>query len=108
MALGSNQTLIEMSIRNFPMGTGRPAHMAENFAAICEYIFLQMLESRRLTTLWTSTDLYKNGFTLFTLMSDLLGFDSIELTHKISDHEKNGGEMYEWRRNVSRRTLNYR
>jgi hypothetical protein len=36
MALASTQTLIEMSIRNFPVGKGRPARKAGNLAAIWE------------------------------------------------------------------------
>jgi hypothetical protein len=36
MALGSTQTLTEMSTRNIPGGKGRPARKADNLAAICE------------------------------------------------------------------------
>jgi hypothetical protein len=36
MALGSTQPLTEMSTRNFPGGKKRPAHRADNLAAICE------------------------------------------------------------------------
>jgi hypothetical protein len=38
MALGSIQTLTEMSTRNFPGGKGRPARKADNLIAICEPI----------------------------------------------------------------------
>jgi hypothetical protein len=38
MALGSTQTLIEMSTRDLPGGKGRPASKANNFTAICEPI----------------------------------------------------------------------
>jgi hypothetical protein len=38
MALGSTQPLTEMSTRNIPGGKGRPAHKADNRAAICEPI----------------------------------------------------------------------
>jgi hypothetical protein len=36
MALGSTQPLREMSTRNLPGGKKRPAHRADNLAAICE------------------------------------------------------------------------
>jgi hypothetical protein len=36
MALGSTQSLAEMSTRNLPGGKKRPAHRADNLAAICE------------------------------------------------------------------------
>jgi hypothetical protein len=36
MALGSTQPLAEMSTRNLPEGKKRPAHRAENLAAIYE------------------------------------------------------------------------
>jgi hypothetical protein len=36
MALGSTQPLTEMSTRNFPGSKERPAHKADNLAAICE------------------------------------------------------------------------
>jgi hypothetical protein len=36
MALGSTEPLREMSIRNLPGGKKRPAHRADNFAAIYE------------------------------------------------------------------------
>jgi hypothetical protein len=36
MALGSTQPLTEMSTRNLPEGSKRPAHRADNLAAICE------------------------------------------------------------------------
>jgi hypothetical protein len=38
MALGSTHSLTEMSTRNLLGGKGRPAHKADNFAAICEPI----------------------------------------------------------------------
>jgi hypothetical protein len=38
MALGSAQPLKEMSTRNLPRGTGRPACRADNLIAICEPI----------------------------------------------------------------------
>jgi hypothetical protein len=38
-ALGSTQSLTEMSTRNLPAGKGRSAHRIENLAAICEPIF---------------------------------------------------------------------
>jgi hypothetical protein len=36
MALGSNQSLTEMSTRNIPGGKKRPARRADNLVAICE------------------------------------------------------------------------
>jgi hypothetical protein len=38
MALGSTQPLTEMSTRNLPGGTGRPAREADNLTVICEPI----------------------------------------------------------------------
>jgi hypothetical protein len=38
MALGSTQSLTEISTRNIPGGEGRPARKADNLAAICEPI----------------------------------------------------------------------
>jgi hypothetical protein len=38
MALGSTQTVTEMSTRNLPCGKWRPARKAGNLAAICEAI----------------------------------------------------------------------
>jgi hypothetical protein len=40
MALGSTQSLTEMSTRNLPGGGGKgqPAHSADNLTAICELI----------------------------------------------------------------------
>jgi hypothetical protein len=38
MALGSTQTLREMSTRNLPESKGRPAGTADNLTAICESI----------------------------------------------------------------------
>jgi hypothetical protein len=38
MALGSNQPLTEMSIRNLPGGKGRPGRKADNLNAIYESI----------------------------------------------------------------------
>jgi hypothetical protein len=36
MALGSTQSLKEMSTRNLPGGKGRPARKADNLTAICK------------------------------------------------------------------------
>jgi hypothetical protein len=38
MALGSTQSVTEMSTRNLPGGKERPARKAENLTAICEPI----------------------------------------------------------------------
>jgi hypothetical protein len=38
MALGSTQSLAEMSARNLPGGKGRPARKTDNLIVICEPI----------------------------------------------------------------------
>jgi hypothetical protein len=38
MALGSTQSLTEMSTRNLPEGKGRAARKSDNFTGICEPI----------------------------------------------------------------------
>jgi hypothetical protein len=38
MALGSTQTLTEISTKNLPEGKERPAHKADNLTAISELI----------------------------------------------------------------------
>jgi hypothetical protein len=38
MALGTTQTLTEMSTRNLPGGKGRPVRKADNLTAICKQI----------------------------------------------------------------------
>jgi hypothetical protein len=65
MALGSTQPLTEISARNLPGSKGRPARKADNLTAICELILCKMWEPPRLTTLWTSTACYGDGFTPF-------------------------------------------
>jgi hypothetical protein len=64
MALGSTQSLTEMSTRNVPGGKMRPARKADNLPAICEPIVYKMWEPQHLTTLWASTGRYRNTFTL--------------------------------------------
>jgi hypothetical protein len=44
MALGSTQSLTEMSTRNLPGDKGRPSPKADNVTAICEPIVYQMRE----------------------------------------------------------------
>jgi hypothetical protein len=44
-------------------GKGRPAHKADNLAAICEPIVHKILEPRCLTTLWSCTACYRDSFT---------------------------------------------
>jgi hypothetical protein len=39
-------------------GKGRPARKADNLTAICQLIFLKILQPRRLKTLWASTACY--------------------------------------------------
>jgi hypothetical protein len=51
MALGSTQSLTEMSTGNLPGAKGRPTRKAENPTAKCELIVKKMWEPRRLTTL---------------------------------------------------------
>jgi hypothetical protein len=60
MALGSTQSLTEMSTRNLPGGKGRPAFKADNLTAIREPIVQKMWEPRRLTTLWASLACYRS------------------------------------------------
>jgi hypothetical protein len=62
MALGSTQTLTDMTTRNHPGGKGRSARKADNLTAICESIVCKMLEPRRLTILWASTACYRDSF----------------------------------------------
>jgi hypothetical protein len=50
MALGSTQTLTEMSTRNLHGGKRRPARKADKLTAICGPIFYKVLDLRRLTT----------------------------------------------------------
>jgi hypothetical protein len=38
MAVGSTQSLTDMSTRNLPWGKARPARKADNFTDICEPI----------------------------------------------------------------------
>jgi hypothetical protein len=64
MALGSTQSLTEMSTRNLHGGKGRPARKADNLIAICESIVYKMWEPRRLSILWASMACYKESFTL--------------------------------------------
>jgi hypothetical protein len=66
MALGSTQSLTEMSTRNLPGGKGWPAHKADNLTAICGPSVYKMWEHRRLTTLWTSTACYSDSSTFFS------------------------------------------
>jgi hypothetical protein len=63
MAQGSTEYLKEMSTRNLPSGTERPACKAENLTAIFQRTVYKMWEPRRLTTLWAFTIYYKDSFT---------------------------------------------
>jgi hypothetical protein len=69
MALGSTESLTEMSTRNLLGGKGPPARKADNLTAICESVIWKMREPRRHTTLWASTAYYKDSFTFFFLTS---------------------------------------
>jgi hypothetical protein len=68
MALGSTQSLTEMSTRNLPGDKGRPARKADNLTVICELSLEKMWEPRRLTTLWVSTVCYRDSFTFLSLL----------------------------------------
>jgi hypothetical protein len=57
MALGSTQSLTDMSTRNLPGGKGRPARKGDNLTANCE--------PQRLTTLLASTAGYGDNFALY-------------------------------------------
>jgi hypothetical protein len=71
MAMGSTQSLTEMSTRNLPGGKGRPACKADSLTAICEPDCLEnVVEPRRLTTLWAATDYYKDSFIFFLTAPD--------------------------------------
>jgi hypothetical protein len=68
VALGSTQTLTEMSTRNLPGDKGRPARKSDNLTAICEPTVQKMWELRHLTTLRASTAYYRDGFTSFNIL----------------------------------------
>jgi hypothetical protein len=70
MALGSTQTVTEMSTKNLPGGKGWPARKADNLTAICEPIVKKIWELRRLTTLWASTACYRDSFTSLPMLRD--------------------------------------
>jgi hypothetical protein len=72
MALGSTQPLTEMSTRNLPGGKGRPAREADNLTAICELIVVKMWGPRRLITLWAFKACYRDSFTFFFILSDII------------------------------------
>jgi hypothetical protein len=63
MTLGSTQLLIEMSTMNLPGVKARLAHEADKLTDICEPIAYKIWESRRLTTLWSSTVCNRERFT---------------------------------------------
>jgi hypothetical protein len=65
MALGSTQSLTEMSTKNLPGGKAEPAGGADNLTAICEPTVYKMWEPRRLTTLWAFMACYRDSFTIF-------------------------------------------
>jgi hypothetical protein len=65
MALGSTQSLTEMSTRNLIGGKGRPARKADNLTVIYQPIVYKMREPRRLTTLWASKACYRDSFIYF-------------------------------------------
>jgi hypothetical protein len=59
MALESTQLLTEMSTRNLPGGTGRPARKTDNLTTICGADRLEKRwNPRRLITLWAFTACY--------------------------------------------------
>jgi hypothetical protein len=65
MAVGSTQSLTEMSTRNIPGSKRQPVRKADNLTAICEPTVQKMGEPRRLTTLRASTACYRDSFTFF-------------------------------------------
>jgi hypothetical protein len=65
MALGSTQSLTEMSTRNLAGDKGRPARKVDSLAAISKPIVLKMWEPRRLTILMASTACYRDSFTFY-------------------------------------------
>jgi hypothetical protein len=72
MALGSTQSLTEMSTRYFPGGRRRPGGKAYNLTAICEPIVWKTWEPRCLTTLWASTTCYRDSFRFFAYRATIL------------------------------------
>jgi hypothetical protein len=60
MALGSTQTLTEMSTRNAPGSEVRPARKA-----VSEVIVRKTWKPRRLTNPWTSMACYRDSFAFF-------------------------------------------
>jgi hypothetical protein len=71
MALGSTQSLTEMSTRIFlGVNGGRPTRKADNLTAVFERIVKKIWEPRRLTTLWVSTACYRDSFTFHLNMDD--------------------------------------
>jgi hypothetical protein len=64
MALGSTQSLTEMSTRNLSGGKRWTARKADSLTAICEPVAYKMWEPRQLTTLWASTVCYRHNVTL--------------------------------------------
>jgi hypothetical protein len=63
MALGSTQSLTELSTRNLSVNKGQPVHKADNLTAICEPTVQKMSEPRHFTTLWASMACYRDSFT---------------------------------------------
>jgi hypothetical protein len=70
MALGSTQSLTEMSTRNLPGYKWRPARKADNFT-ICVPIVWKILEPRRLTTLWAFTACYMDKSKVVPVLTEL-------------------------------------
>jgi coenzyme F420-reducing hydrogenase delta subunit len=88
MALGSTQSLTEMSTSNLPGGNGRPARKADNLTVICETI---MWEPRRITALWTSTACYRDSFTLPNPSSRTMALGSTQPLTEMSTSNLPGG-----------------
>jgi hypothetical protein len=66
MALGSTQSVTEMSTRNHPGGKGRTARRAENLAAICESIVWTKCGSLDLSQSYRSSmACYTDSFTFY-------------------------------------------
>jgi hypothetical protein len=67
-----------MSTRNLPGGKARPTRKADNLTAICEAIVYIMREPRRLVTIYTSTESYKDSFRLLCFLLHVFQFLKIK------------------------------
>jgi hypothetical protein len=63
MALGSTQSITDMTTRKLPGGKEWPVLKADNLTDICEPVVQKMWGTSTLTTLWASAACYKDSFT---------------------------------------------